>query len=121
MLGLLAEKVKLLLPLTADTSDVRSQGNVFSYCLTERNTAYFGNCFVTSEAKTWQGKKQIARLDQLQFTPTKVISVAYIVIILKCQTANNGNKLHPANTSCVFYSLLGFTFLTIWNYAQKKI
>jgi hypothetical protein len=44
--------------LAEDTSDVRSQGNVFSYCLTERNKEYFGNCFVTSEAKTWQGKSK---------------------------------------------------------------
>jgi hypothetical protein len=50
----LAEKIKSLLPLTEDTSDVTSQGNVFSYCLTETNTAYFGNCFVTSDAKTFQ-------------------------------------------------------------------
>jgi hypothetical protein len=76
----LAEKIKSLLPLIEDTSDVRSQGNVFSYCLTERNTAYFGSCFVTSEVKTWQGKKQIERLGQLQFAPTKVISVAYIYL-----------------------------------------
>jgi hypothetical protein len=58
----LAEKIKSLMPLTEDTSDTRSQGNVFSYCLTDRNTAYFGSSFVTSEAKTWQGKKKIARL-----------------------------------------------------------
>jgi len=29
---------------------------------------------------------------------------------VKCQRANNGNKLHPANTSCVFYSSLVFAF-----------
>jgi hypothetical protein len=55
-------------------------------------------------------KEQIGCLGQLQFTPRKVISVVYIFIILKCQRANNGNNLHPANTSCVFYSFLVFTF-----------
>jgi hypothetical protein len=105
----LREKIKSLLPLTDDTSDARRQGNVFSYCLTERNTAYFGNFFVTSEAKTWQGKKQIARLGQLQFTLTKVISVAYIIITI-IMYADNDKKFHPANTTCVFYSLLDFTF-----------
>lgn len=83
----------------------------FSVIVLLREThAYFGSFYVTSKSKTWQGKKQIARLVQLQFTPTKVTSVAYIIIILKCQRANNGNKLHPANTSCVFYSLLVFAF-----------
>jgi len=106
-----AEKIKSLLPLTEGTSDVRSNGNVFSYCLTDISTAYSGEFFVTSEAKAWQGKKQIVRLGYLKFKPAKVISVAYIFIILKCQRGNNGNKLHSANTSCVVYFLFVFAFL----------
>ena len=51
-------------------------------------------------------KEKIARLCQLQFSPTKVISVAYIYIY---NFKVSKGKLYPANTSCVFCSLLVFT------------
>jgi hypothetical protein len=90
MFDIRAEKIKSLLPLIEDTRDVRSQGNVFSYRLTDTNTVYFGNRFVTSEANMTRRKVSCTFRSVTIFTHKCCFCCVYIYIYIYIYTQNNG-------------------------------